>query len=453
MKTHNTDILVIGAGIIGIATAYFIKKINPDRRVTIIDQLQPMSFTSAQSGENYRNWWSHPTMKEFIEHSIQLMEDIALETNERINITRRGYVLATRKNDISALVFDLEKFYPDADGCSIRHHTQSNSKHYQPAISEDWKEAPKGVDVLESEQLIKKHFPYFDPEIENIIHIRLAGMLDSQQLAAFMLQGFKLNGGIKLTGKVMSIENNDHFTVQLDGEKSSIATSQIINAAGPFIADIAKMLDVDIPVENTLQQKIAFPDKLNAVPRTQPFSIDLDAQEIDWSADEKSLLSQDADFEWLTKELSGAIHCRPEGGDHGQWVKLGWAFNTDVVSASMEPVLEEYFPEIVVHGAARLNPALKGYYKGLPANTVHYGGYYTATEENWPLIGKTNVEGFFINGAMSGFGTMAACAAGELCAQWVLEKPLPSFADELSLARYKDKAFIQQLRTYDKGLL
>jgi glycine/D-amino acid oxidase-like deaminating enzyme len=241
--------------------------------------------------------------------------------------------------------------------------------------------------------------------------------------------------------------------VNIAGNINSICTNKIINAAGPFVADIADMLGIDLPVSNQLQQKIAFPDTQNVIPRTQPFSIDLDPQIIDWEQDEIELMAQDREFSWLTKKLPGAIHSRPEGGDHGNWVKLGWAFNEVPVEASFEPILDDFYPEIVLRGAARLNPALKAYYGKLPRKTVHYGGYYNMTEENWPLIGNTDVEGFYVNGAMSGFGTMAACASGELCAQWVLGKDKPDYADALSLARYKNQDFMDQLRSLATGKL
>jgi hypothetical protein len=52
----------------------------------------------------------------------------------------------------------------------------------------------------------------------------------------------------------------------------------------------------------------------------------------------------------------------------------------------LNPELNDEFPEVVLRGAARLNPALKAYYGTLPKNTRHYGGYYTLTDENWPLV-------------------------------------------------------------------
>jgi glycine/D-amino acid oxidase-like deaminating enzyme len=278
-------------------------------------------------------------------------------------------------------------------------------------------------------------------------------MVDSQQMATFMLEFFKELGGKRLNGKVLQIDKADKFIVSLDNSDVSIMATKVVNAAGPFINEFANQLGLTLPVVNVLQQKIAFPDTKNAIPRKLPFVIDLDEQEIDWQQEDKALFREDPDFAWLSDTFPGFIHCRPEGGDSANWVKLGWAYNESSTEALLEPKLDDHYPEIVLRGAARLNPALKVYYDGLPRKMIHYGGYYTKTDENWPLIGKTDVEGFYLNGAMSGFGTMAACAAGELCAQSILDLELPEYSSVLSLERYKDLEFMHDLSQYKTGIL
>ena len=73
---EDTDVAVVGAGSVGISVAYYLVRDLGIRRVVLIDPSDPMSLTSAQTGENYRNWWPHPVMTMFTDHSITLMEEL-----------------------------------------------------------------------------------------------------------------------------------------------------------------------------------------------------------------------------------------------------------------------------------------------------------------------------------------------------------------------------------------
>ncbi len=409
-----------------------------------------MAFTSAQSGENYRNWWPHPIMTAFTNHSIDLMEQVALASGNLINMNRRGYILASRSADMDGFMNELNGGYAESPDNKIRIHQQLGSQSYQAPAKGDWDLAPNGVDVLKSTDLIRATFPSFADDIRSIVHIRRGGSISGQQLGQYMLEKFRAAGGQHITGKVEAIERDTGFITQLFAPRAEVRSDRIINAAGPFVNEIAAMLGIQLPITNSLQQKIAFED----VGRAMPFSIDLDPQNIDWSDEESELIAEDPKMGWLTNEMPGAIHCRPDGGDRGSWIKMGWAFNDAEVQPTLEPELSDFFPEIVLRGAARLNPALKQYYGHLPRSMHHYCGYYTTTAENWPLIGEMNVEGTYIVGAMSGFGTMSACAAGELCAQWVLANELPTYAKALSPERYNDKALLAEINALgSRGIL
>ena len=327
-----------------------------------------------------------------------------------------------------------------------------------------------------------------------------------------------------------------------------IVADYIVNAAGPLANDVMSKLGVGcndddddddgrdtsnnqhsaqlLPLKNIYHQKLAFEDHLNTIPRDLPFCIDLDSQYLDWTTDERESLLEDDDptLHYLLEAFPGSIHCRPDGhSPTGKWVKLGWAFNSVQTDPSkfdllidkndnstsngslpsQSTLMNDWFPEIVLRGAARLHPGLRGYYDGdgkLPYNRHHYGGWYSMTEENWPLIGplisltdksssssrRVNTtttkdqeeetllfDGrVFVNCAPSGFGTMTACASGELCAMWIANHPdvhvtatsrnndnstgtttLPDYAEQLSLKRYNDVELMETLRNSDKGLL
>lgn len=455
MSDTSPEIVVIGTGIVGIATAYYLAKQHGQSNITMVDRDQPMSFTSAQSGENYRNWWPHPTMVNFTNRSIDLLEDIARDSGNRINMSRRGYSLVTRKTNIDELVEQLQSGLGEDADRLMRYHDTASSPGYERPVKPDWEGVADGVDILRNQELIRSTFPSYAQDVETVIHIRRGGDISGQQLGMYMLDYLKAGGARRVIGSVDRIEQGTGYTLTVKTAEgtSKIQADKIINAAGPFAGEIAEMIGIELPIYNTFQQKIAFEDRENAVPRDMPFSIDLDGQQIDWPEEDREILLEDPEFSWLAEAMPGAIHCRPDGGDTGRWIKVGWAYNQTPAKATWEPPLDGNFPDIVLRGAARLNPKLKAYYGQLPRNMHHYGGWYTMTEENWPLIGPMGHEGAFMNCALSGFGTMAACAAGELCAAWAMEAERPPYADNFSLSRYQDAALMQDLRNSNKGVL
>lgn len=451
---QHFDVAIIGAGSIGLSVAYYLVVRHNVRDICIIDHLNPMSLTSAQSGENYRNWWPNPVMVAFTDHSINLMEEIARATDNRIHMTRRGYALVTRRPRPDDLIGELHIGYGAEAERTIRIHEKPSSSYRSPAI-DDWPSSPSGVDVLLDRALIRATFPTYADDVAAIIHIRRAGSISAQQLGQYMLERIREAGGRLIRGKVSGVERAKNFVLSVpDGDTSfTVEAARVVNAAGPFIRDIAAMLGEDLPVSCVFQQKIAFEDRDSAIPRIMPFTIDLDGQEIPWSEEERKILREDPATARLTEPMPGGIHCRPDGAENGRWIKLGWAYNNRPSDPHLDDPIDPQFPDIVLRGASRLHPKLATYVGRLPRNTHHYGGYYTMTEENWPLIGPMKTSGAFVAGALSGFGSMAACATGEICAAWVAGTDLPAYARSLSTERYTDPELMRQLTGEKKGHL
>ena len=213
------------------------------------------------------------------------------------------------------------------------------------------------------------------------------------------------------------------------------------------------MLGEDMPVRCVYQQKIAFEDREAAIPRDMPFTIDLDTHELAWSEEDRAVLAADASTRHFVHPMPGGIHCRPDGAVDGTWIKLGWAYNDRATDPHEVDPLDPQFPDTVVRGASRLHPKLATYIGRLPRGAHQYGGYYTMTKENWPLIGRMRTPGAFVAGALSGFGSMAACATGEICAAWVADSPRPDYAKFLSSDRYADSALMAELNELESGSL
>lgn len=464
----EVEVAVIGAGSVGIAVAYYLVRDHGVRRLALIDPLAPMSLTSAQSGENYRNWWPHRVMTAFTDHSIDLMERLDEASGGRLNMTRGGYALVTRRERPQDLIDALHQGYADSPG-QVR--LREGAGDYRPPRRTPWQEAPAGVDVLLDRDLIRRTFPAFAPEAATVIHIRRAGSIDAQQMGSLMLEAIREAGGQLVRGEVCAIEPGSpsrlEIALALEGRTPAAAVgsapsaartrvlraARVVNAAGPFLQEIATMLGEDLGVECVFQQKIAFPDVQQAVARQQPFAIDLDGQTLAWSEEDRELLASDPSTRRLVEPMPGGIHCRPDGPVDGNWIKLGWAYNSTPGDPRAELPTDPQFPDSVIRAASRLQPKLATYLGRLPRALRHYGGYYTQTPENWPLIGPMATSGLFVAGALSGFGSMGACASGALCAAWVAERAVPDFAHALTPARRQNAALMAELAGLGKGTL
>src|ERR1051325_3431306 len=101
----SPKVMICGAGIAGIAAAYQLGVMHGVENVTLVEAGNPLSLTSDKSTEAYRNWWPGPDwqMTAFMDRSIDLIEEIARATENRINLNRRGYLFATA--DAAKLAF------------------------------------------------------------------------------------------------------------------------------------------------------------------------------------------------------------------------------------------------------------------------------------------------------------------------------------------------------------
>src|SRR5262245_62248189 len=97
MPQTSAGIVICGAGIAGVATAYHLAVRRGLRDVVLVDERAPLTLTSDKSAESYRNWWPGPgnAMVAVMNRSIDLLEELAHESGNVSNRNRRGYLFAT----------------------------------------------------------------------------------------------------------------------------------------------------------------------------------------------------------------------------------------------------------------------------------------------------------------------------------------------------------------------
>ena len=450
--SQTADIVICGAGITGVAAAYFLSKAGV-KNVLLLDERPPLSLTSDRSTECYRNWWPDAEMLALMNCSIDLMEELADESGNVFRMNRRGYLYVTANEDKVAELQTAARVTSSLGAGPLRVHA-SSALYYQPLVAEGFHKQPTGADLLIGNELIRKYFPYITERAVAALHVRRAGWLSAQQLGMYLLETARARGvqfqSERVTG--INMTNGCIKGVRLSSGEH-IDSPVFINAAGPYLQDVGKLLGVDLPVHTELHLKAAIKDSLRVVGREAPLLIWADPQFLPWEEEEREALAEDDETKWLMEAFPTGVHVRPEGTAENQTILMLWEYQTKVIEPIWPPPIDEQYPEIAMRGLATMLPRMKEYFARMPRPQLD-GGYYTKTRENRPLVGPLSIEGAYVIGAVSGYGIMSASGVGHLLAAHVTGANLPSYAPAFTLARYDDPEYQKRLESWgDNGQL
>ena len=447
----NERVVICGAGIAGIGAAYFLTAVYGLPDVLVIDERPPLSLTSDKSTEAYRNFWPGPddAMVAFMNHSIDLMEALARAHDNRFLMNRRGYLYATARSDVAEQLLAAAHRAAALGAGPVREHTSTAT--YQPSPPEGFAGVPDGVDVLVGRAALEA-FPFLNPATTHAFHVRRAGWLSAHQLGMLLWERAREAGARLMKGQVVGVDTQagrvSHVHVRTTEGVQTIKAALFINAAGPFAREVAGMLGVELPLFCERHRKWMFDDHLRVLPREAPLVIWTDPQHLPWRPEEREAIASDPEMRWLLDEFPPGVHVRPEGAGDSTRVLLLWAYHTEPVTPTFPLPEDPFFPEIVLRGITAAVPGFRRYWERMPRPVVD-GGYYTKTPENLPLIGPLPVEGAYIIAALSGYGIMAACAAGDLLAKHIVGAPLPSYAAAFHPLRYTRPEVYPRLAAWD----
>ncbi len=389
---RTSDVVIAGAGIAGVATAWQLATRLETTSTVLVDPRPPLSLTSDRPGANYRNLWPQPSMVALADRSIALTEDL-LASGAMFAMNRRGYLYVT--GDLGTA---------DSLPSVVDRHVAAGV-------------APDDVDLLDANDILSR-YPHLAPSLQSAIHARRGGSLDTVGLGRALLAIAVRRGVEVIHGEVVATaivrDRVVAVTVSTPGGHLEISTSRFVNAAGPFAREVARRLGSDLALEAILRQKVVIRDRLGVVPRDAPFTIGLDR----------------------TGELPAGVHIKPDGGPGDDTIKLGWARDQAPSEAIADPPCPPEFPGEVVARAATLVPGLAAYLAHPPEIVAHDGGFYARSPDGLPMIGPHGIDGAYVIGGLAGFGSMMACAAGELTAAWVLESTLPGLAGSFDPRRF-----------------
>jgi len=458
MSAPTAEVVICGAGIAGVAAAYHLAVRRGIRSVVLVDERPPLSLTSDKSAESYRNWWPGPgdDMVALMNRSIDLLEELARESHNVFLMNRRGYLFATAQPEQIARYLQAGQDAVTRGVGPLRVH-RSPGGDYQPSPAAGYEGQPTGTDVVTDRSLIRRHFPYLAEDTVALLHARRCGWFSGQQLGMYMLERAR-EAGVRLTeGRVDAVTTaGGRVTgVRVSGRDGSrtIDTPRFVNAAGPHVKEVGRLLGMELPVFCERHAKVAFHDTHGVVPRHAPMMIWTDPVRLPWADDEREELEQAESHRHLLDEMPAGVHGRPEGGGDSP-VMLGvWTYDVEPMEPRFPVEFDPAYAEIVIRGMTRLIPGLRAYVPRLPKYFVD-GGYYTKTEENRLLSGPLPIEGAYILGGLSGYGMMSSNGAADLLADYIAERRLPRYAPAFHLDRYQDPAYRTLLAEWgDSGQL
>ncbi|WP_018461655.1 NAD(P)/FAD-dependent oxidoreductase [Thermus oshimai] len=406
----RADVLVVGAGLLGLSAAYFLGKRGLG--VLLLDPRPPLTCTSDKSTECYRVFWpGDEALALLVGRSLEL-----LGAFPEVRKNRRGYLYAGREEALLALSEGAEATGP------LRRHTRPET--YPEG-------AASGMDLLVGEAL-KARFPYL--RAEAALHVRPAGWLDAWGLGQALWRRVREAGGRLLPGRAVGLEVEGGRVVGVATEGgATLRAEAVVLAAGPGLPELLRALGEAVPLTREAHFKAWFPDPQGAFPKEAPLLI-LQEEVRLFGEEEAPLLEGEEALAPYLKALPPGAHARPEGEG---FLALFNPFPERVERAGCEPTPPPFYPELALRALARLLPGLEGYLRALPKARVD-GGLYVRTPENRPLIGPLARPGAYALGAFSGFGVMAALGAGELLAKHLLGEALPPHARAFHPGRYRD---------------
>ncbi len=185
--------------------------------------------------------------------------------------------------------------------------------------------------------------------------------------------------------------NTEVTAIQVDGNgikgvqtsRGPVKTRTVVNAAGPWAAQVAKLARVELPVE-PLRRMLVPTEPFDQFPHSAPMIID----------------------------MSNGFHFRPEA--------LGFllAWNDPEETPGFKTDFEPAFIEKVLTRAANRVPC----FENLAVNPKRaWAGLYEVTPDHHPILGPVpEVPGFFLANGFSGHGVMHAPATGKIVSDLIL---------------------------------
>jgi sarcosine oxidase subunit beta len=337
---RTADAVVVGGGIVGVATAFWLSRAGLD--TVLVEMRDGLStLTTPNSIECFRAQFTEPPMAALAMASIEIFENFAEVVGipgYDISLHHQGYLFVTDEPD---MLGDLE--------AAVQTHHR--------------------LGVVDSEFLtgdeVRARFRYISPTAVGATFRQRDGWLSSHEATQGFAKGSQ--ACFLLRTRVTNILRDAQGVSGVETERGSIATRNVVNAAGPFAGVLGCLAGLDLPLEPVRRQK-AFIAPKPQIPQHAPLTIDL-VRDAYW---------------------------RPETGG----AYIAWVDPDEPVSQPAEELPTDWdFPALALDKLIHLSPFWEEVVADLKKPEVQISaGQYVYTPDDQPLIGPLpELPGFYVN--------------------------------------------------------
>ena len=225
------DVVVVGAGILGLASAYHLLQADPGLDLLVLDRLPgPGRGTTARSAAAFRDMFTSPVNRHLAQGSISFYENLQ-ETGVQLDLMKVGYLWLLRAAQVSRYAAALENLA----------------------------RAGVGFETLDRPELSRRLPELETADIFQGLLGRGCGILNPNRLAGFYAQevarlGGRFRYGVEVTGFVL---NGQGLIRGVQAGAEEIPAQQVLVATGPWLGVTMALAGLIVPVRPVKRQLFA----------------------------------------------------------------------------------------------------------------------------------------------------------------------------------------------------
>jgi len=261
--TDKFDVVVVGAGILGISSAYHIQKGSPDKRVLVVDRLGDVGqANTGRSNAMFRNTFTSKDNQVLSNASIDFYLHVQNEIGVDIGVDKIGYMWLMSERQLSAAEGHLRSMA--GNGVEFRRFTEADLRGTIPGI-----ETQQDSDEARLMSLEDIAGGIFGPK---------CGRLAPDRLVGFYRDRFKEMGGHVLFNRGVDhlvVEPRDMLGVEgepfvwqesrVSGVKlddgSEVRAETVVVACGAWTSELIDQIGIDGHAKAKKRQLFVVPSK------------------------------------------------------------------------------------------------------------------------------------------------------------------------------------------------